>query len=144
MTLTYSFFLLQAITPTGSDDRSVIIWVAVAAVTALGVVGGILIKILQDHPKQIASLNAEHAEEIKEQSIRHEEAIKLLNDEIRKIQSESAHSFFEYSQMLHNAVAQVSQVHPEMKELFRELEKSLNSELDKHFTKIENLLTRTK
>lgn len=137
-----SIFLLQAIAPTGNDDRSVIIWVAVAAVAALGIVGGALIKVLQDHPKHITQMNANHAEALKEKSLRHEEAIKVLNDEIRKIQAESAHSFLEYSQMLHNAVAQVSQVHPEMKELFRELEKSLSSELDKYFDKIDNLLTK--
>lgn len=132
MNLTNSFFLLQAITPTGDDDRSVIIWVAVAAVTALGVVGTALIKILQDHPKQIREINTAHGLEITN-----------LNSELRELQSSYSQQFLEYSQMLHNAVREVANVHPEVKEELNNLEKHITSEFNRMALKLENMTKAT-
>lgn len=95
-------------------------WVAVVMGLLLCGLAVYHAKYSSDKSTEIRELNAEH--------IKHNNE---LNAELRKLQSDYSQQFLEYSQMLHNAVKEVSNVQPSLRDDLNALEKSMKDYLDK-------------
>lgn len=138
------FSLLQNISPPeATDDKTVILWIASLSLGAVVVLAGILLKALQSHPKEIARISEMHQAHIQSINDKNDNIIQGLNDEMRKVQKEASDSFYEYSRMLHQAVSEVSKVHPDLKGLFDQLEKNIKIETDRIREKLQELISQS-
>lgn len=122
--LTDLFFLLQvpAQVPvlTETDPLSVLAWVSSILALGFGTLGWFHLKKQKEHTDQIIKLNEDHRKELA-----------ALNELMRTNEKENTNLFFEYSQMLQNAVGEVAKAYPEIEKLHRDLIDSIEGKNEK-------------
>lgn len=105
---------------TETDPLSVLAWVASLLALGFGTLGWFYMKKQKEHTDQIVSISDTHRKELA-----------ALNEVIRNNEKENTTLFFEYSQMLQNAVGEVAKTYPEIEKLHRDLADSIENKNEK-------------